>query len=47
MITKLDWDHSFSTFVQFAEKLTFLTPATRVSGGKKCRFFERSSLGTK
>ena len=33
-------DHSFSTYVKFSEKLTFLPPDTNtympVSGGKKC-----------
>ena len=34
------WDHSFSTYAKFSEKLHFLPPDTHtcvcVSGGKKC-----------
>ena len=32
------WDHSFSKFAKFSEKLTFLTPqyAYVHTGGKKC-----------
>ena len=37
------WDHSFSTYARFSEKLTFLTLIRTeyvcVSGGKKCWFF--------
>ena len=36
------WDHSFSTYAKFSEKL-FLPPDSHtyvfVSGGKKCKFF--------
>ena len=40
----LPWDHSFSGYAKFSEKLTFLPPETHmylcVSGGKKVSFSE-------
>ena len=38
-ITTADWDHSFSTYAKFSEKLTFLTPwyahvSVRIRGWK-------------
>ena len=44
-------DHSFSTFAQFSEKITFLTPWYAHVGvrirGKKCYFFGKCCVRTK
>ena len=51
---KLYWDHPFSTYVKFSEKLKFLTPwyvqvrvYMAVSEGKKYQFFGKFRVHTK